>query len=103
MAMYVAIGHDKLFQTSLQWSAVKLLSIHERGPMKLKHLAALMMLLLALGCTQQPAATPAADAGSESSADSDVTASTTVEPETETETLVASAATTVKFDVTGMK
>ncbi len=69
--------------------------------MKLKHIAALMMLMLALGCTQQPAATPATDTGSDSSAGADAAASTTVDPATDTDTLVA-AATTVKFDVTGM-
>jgi len=99
IAMCVAVEHDRLFQTSRQWLATIDHLIHERGPMKLKHIAALMMLLLALGCTQQPAA-PAADAGSASSPDTDVAASTTVESETETQ---VAAATTVKFDVTGMR
>ena len=70
------------------------------GLMKLKHLAAFLMLL-AIGCTQQPSsdsATPAADPGTTASTESS-DATTTAAPETETQ--LASA--TVSFDVTGMK
>jgi type IV pilus biogenesis protein CpaD/CtpE len=66
----------------------------ERGPMKLKHLAALVMLL-AVGCSKQPASdgtAPATDS-------TEPAATSTVEPETETQL----ASTTVSFNVTGMQ
>ena len=68
--------------------------------MKLKHLAAFLMLLAAIGCTQQPASqtsTPA-DSG-DAVADSSETSTDAVEPATETQL----ASTTVSFDVTGMR
>lgn len=68
--------------------------------MKLKHLAAFLMLL-AVGCTQQPgseSAAPVTDSGSSASS-TDPVAESTVEPETETQL----ASTTVSFNVTGMK
>ena len=67
--------------------------------MKLKHLAALLMLL-ALGCTQpaSESSTPAADPGGETPASESSDDTTAVESATET-TL---ASTTVRFDVTGM-
>jgi len=72
----------------------------ERGPMKLKHLAAFLMLL-AVGCAQQPSSestAPATDSGSSVSS-TEPAATSTVESETEMQL----ALTTVSFDVTGMK
>ena len=70
--------------------------------MKLKQLAAFLMLL-AIGCAEQPSseiATPAPDSGGDTAVtESNEAALDTVEPETET--LLAS--TTVSFDVTGMQ
>ena len=75
--------------------------------MKLKHLAAFLMLLIAVGCTQQPSSdattsnkpeTENATVTVETEETGDSTAAT-VEPETDTK--LASA--TVTFDVTGMK
>jgi hypothetical protein len=66
--------------------------------MKLKHLAA-FVLLLAAGCTQQPSSestAPATDSGSASS--TEPSATSIVVPETETQL----ASTTVSFNVTGM-
>ena len=69
--------------------------------MKLKHLVALVVLL-AVGCTQQPASessSPAADTDNSTAAvGSGDSVTATVEPETETQL----ASTTVSFDVTGM-
>jgi hypothetical protein len=73
----------------------------ERGPMKLKHLAAFLMLL-AVGCVQQPSSesmAPATDSDSSVSS-TEPAATSTVESETETQLV---ALTTVSFDVTGMK
>lgn len=71
------------------------LRFRERGPMKLKHLAALLMLF-ALGCAQQPAGestAPPAESASTEPADT-----STVDPATETQL----ASSTVGFNVTGM-
>ena len=69
--------------------------------MKLKHLAA-FLVLLAVGCTQQPAsenATATPDSGSDAAVtESSDVAAAKVEPETETQL----ASKTVSFDVTGM-
>lgn len=68
--------------------------LNERGPMKLKHLAAFVMLL-ALGCAKQPGGdtkTPAP----ESAPKADAAETSHLEPETQT-------LATVSFDVTGMK
>ena len=69
--------------------------------MKLKHLAAFLMLL-AIGCTSQPgseSSAPAEDSGTTASTteSSESDATTTVPPETETQLA------TVSFNVTGMK
>lgn len=66
--------------------------------MKLKHVAAFVMLLLAVGCSQQPTApaTPAGDSAT-SAPETDATSST-VAPETD-----VLATKTVSFNVTGMK
>ena len=69
--------------------------------MKLKHLAAFLMLL-AVGCVQQPSSestAPATDSDSSVSS-TEPAATSTVESETETQLV---ALTTVSFDVTGMK
>ena len=68
--------------------------------MKLKHLAAFLMLL-ALGCTQpaSDSSTPAPDPGDNAAATEPSEDTSTDAPETETQ--LASA--TVKFDVTGMQ
>lgn len=65
--------------------------------MKLKQLAAFLMLL-AVGCAQQPGSESAAPA-TDSAGSADPTATSTVEPETETQL----ASTTVSFNVTGMQ
>ncbi len=69
--------------------------------MKLKHLAAFLMLL-AVGCVQQRSSesmAPATDSDSSVSS-TEPAATSTVESETETQLV---ALTTVSFDVTGMK
>ena len=67
--------------------------------MKLKHLAAFLMLL-AIGCTQQPASTStAAPESGDTAAASDASETSTEDVEPATETLASS---TVSFDVTGM-
>ena len=68
--------------------------------MKLKHLATLLVLL-AVGCTQQPSSdssTPSADTGSGAASSESSGVTNPVEPDTETQL----ASTTVKFSVTGM-
>ncbi len=90
---------DRLLKSSRQWLATMFTSL-ERGPMKLKHLAAFLMLL-AVGCAQQPSSestAPATDSGSSVSS-TEPAATSTVESETEMQL----ALTTVSFDVTGMK
>ena len=83
---------DTLLKTSRQWLAT--LRFYERGPMKLTHIAALLVLFV-VGCTAQTDTAPATDSGA---ASTEPAATATVEPETETQL----ASTTVKFDVTGM-
>ena len=63
--------------------------------MKLKQLAAFIMLLAAVGCTQQPASTAPAPDSSNATVSSDPAAASTVEPATQ-------LAKTVSFNVTGM-
>ena len=70
--------------------------------MKLKHLAA-FLVLLAIGCTQQPSSdstTPVAENEPAAPVVSDPADDVAAKVEPETETQLAS--TTVNFDVTGM-